>query len=100
MQTKTAIVVLGSLVSAAAMGCGSSGSTDNPGETAAVRASLHRAADCGGLLADLKADALYKLNRTIDRQIQDINACRNAYSDDQCAFAWGYYGGGSFGVGK
>ncbi len=100
MQTKTALVVLGALVSAAAIGCGSSGSDSPTEEAAAVRASLHRAADCGSLLSDLKADALYKLNRTINRQIQDIQACQKAYPDDKCSYAWGggyaipAYGGG------
>ena len=57
MHTKTAIVVLAALASAAAMGCGSSGGSGPALGT--TRASLHRAKSCGDLLGDLKADVVY-----------------------------------------
>lgn len=90
MKTKTAIVVLGALASSVAVGCGSSDSSDpNPSAYGTVRASLHRSADCGSLLSDLKSDAFYKMNKTIDRSIESIRACQKQYGDDQCAF-YGY----------
>lgn len=95
MKTKTAIVVLGALASSVAVGCGSSDSSDpTPSAYGSVRASLHRSADCGSLLSDLKADASYKMNKTIDRSIESIRACQKQYGDDQCAF----YGYGGYGV--
>ena len=87
MHTKTAFVVLATLASAAAIGCGSSGSGSTIGTT---RASLHRAKSCGDLLSDLKADAVYKLNKGIDLQIRGVQACQAKYPDAQCAS----YGGG------
>ncbi len=95
MHTKTAIVVLAALASAAAMGCGSSGGSD-PG-LGTARASLHRAKSCGDLLSDLKADVVYKLNKGINLQIRAIQTCQAKHGDAQCAM-YGYYGGGiSFG---
>ncbi len=88
MHTKTAFVVLATLVSAAAIGCGSSGGSGSTIGT--TRASLHRAKGCGDLLSDLKADAVYKLNKGIDLQIRGIQACQAKYTDAQCAS----YGGG------
>jgi hypothetical protein len=82
MQTKTAFVVLAAL--AAAAGCGSSGSSSP--QVGTVRASLHRAKGCGDLLADLKADASYKVNKVIDLQIKGIQACQAQYPDAQCAY--------------
>lgn len=94
MQIKTAFVLLAALASATAVGCGSSGS-GRDGTTGAVRASLHRAKSCGDLLGDLKADAAYKLNKGIDRQIEILYACQQKYSDEQCSAYGGYgYGGG------
>jgi len=95
MHTKTAIVVLAALASAAAVGCGSSG---GPASTlGTTRASLHRAKSCGELLGDLKADVVYKLNKGIDLQIKQIQACQAKYDDSQCAGYGGYYGGPGFG---
>lgn len=88
MHTKTAFVVLTTLASAAALGCGSSSHSEPP--TGTTRASLHRAKSCGDLLGDLKADAIFKLNKGIDRQIKGIHACQERYPDAQCS----YYGGG------
>jgi hypothetical protein len=93
MHTKTAFVVLAALASAAAVGCGSS-SSSNGGPIGTTRASLHRAKTCPDLLSDLKADAAYKLNKGISRQIETIQACLQKYGDDQCAYYGGYYGGG------
>ena len=90
MHTKTAIVVLAALASAAAVGCGSSG---GPGTNlGTTRASLHRAKSCGDLLSDLKADVTYKLNKGINLQIKQIQACQAKYDDSQCAGYGGYYG--------
>jgi Beta propeller domain len=97
MHTKTAFVVLAALASAAAVGCGSSGG--GSGQTGTVRASLHRAKSCGDLLSDLKADAVYKLNKGIDLQIRGIQHCQSKNADSQCVYG-GYYsarGGSSFG---
>jgi uncharacterized secreted protein with C-terminal beta-propeller domain len=95
MHTKTAFVLVAAFASASTMGCGSGGGgspgTNNP--TGAVRASLHRAQACGDLLADLRADAAYKLNKGIDLQIQNIKWCQQKYGDAQCA-GGGYYNGG------
>ncbi|HVH41499.1 MAG TPA: beta-propeller domain-containing protein [Labilithrix sp.] len=101
MHTKTAFVLLAALASAAATGCSSGGSAGSQSPTGTTRASLHRAKSCGDLLADLKADAAYKLNKGIDRQIQGIQACQQKYDDSQCASGGYYYGGGgSFGGGR
>jgi hypothetical protein len=98
MHTKTAIVVLAALASAAAVGCGSSGGSGN-GNLGTVRASLHRAKSCGDLLGDLKADAIYKLDKGIDLQVKSIQACQAKYPDAQCAYYGGGYGfGGERGV--
>ena len=94
MTVKTAFVVLAALTSAAAVGC-ASGSSDNSGQNPdsdQTKASLHRAKGCDDLLGDLKADAKWKLNHSIDLQIQNIKACQAHYPDAQCA-SWGYYGG-------
>lgn len=91
MHTKTAFVLLTALASTVTVGCGSSSS--NRGITGTQRASLHRAKGCGDLLGDLKADATYKLDKAINRQIEAIRACVNKYGDDRCA----YYGGVSYG---
>ncbi len=90
MHTKTAFVVLAALASAATVGCGSSGGSGPAIGT--TRASLHRAKGCGDLLGDLRADAAYKLNKGIDLQIKQIQACTAKYGDTECAFG-GYYGG-------
>jgi uncharacterized secreted protein with C-terminal beta-propeller domain len=87
MHAKTAFVLLAALASATAIGCGSSGSTREP--TGTQRASLHRAKNCGELLSDLKADAAFKLNKGIDLQIRQIQACIEKYGNDKC----GWYGG-------
>lgn len=96
MQIKTALVVLAALASAAAVGCGSSGGSGPALGT--TRASLHRAKSCGDLLGDLKADVTYKLNKGIDLQIKQIQACQAKYGDAQCAGYGGYYGGPGFGL--
>lgn len=91
MTVKTAFVVLAALTSAAAVGC-ASGSSDqskpDPGGDQ-TKASLHRAKGCDDLLGDLKADAKWKLNHSIDLQIQNIKACQAHYPDAQCA-SYGY----------
>jgi uncharacterized secreted protein with C-terminal beta-propeller domain len=89
MQIKTAFVVLAALTTSAAIGCGGSGgpSLDNP--TGATRASLHRAKSCPDLLADLKGDAAYKLNKGIDQQIRGIQECLARYGETQCS-SFGY----------
>lgn len=94
MHTKTAFVVLAALASAAAVGCGSSGDSLQP--TGTTRASLHRAKSCGDLLTDLKADALYKLNKGIDLQIKSIQHCQTKRTDSECAYG-GYLGYGARG---
>ena len=104
MKTKTAfalVATLASVASLASIGCGSSagssgGGTDNAGTT---RASLHRAKGCGDLLGDLKGDAAYKVNRAIDRQIENILACIRHYGDTQCAGYAGFSVGGGGGGG-
>lgn len=94
MKIQTAFVLIASVTSAAALGCSSSATpTENVG---LARASLHRAKGCGDLLADLKADALFKLNQGIDRQIEQIRTCvARTNSDSSCI----YFGGGSFATG-
>jgi hypothetical protein len=99
MKIQTAFVLLAAVTSAAAMGCGSSG--DKGGVAAGTtRASLHRAKGCGDLLADLKADATFKLNKGIDRQIESIQKCIvRGGTDASCAYGGYYYGGGRGGFG-
>jgi uncharacterized secreted protein with C-terminal beta-propeller domain len=98
MQIKTAFVLLAAVSSAFVAGCGSSASTDQP--TGATRASLHRAKSCGDLLGDFKADATFKLNKAVDRQIEAINKCISKYGDvQQCAYYGGYANFGSGGGG-
>jgi len=93
MKIHSAFVLLAAMSSAAfAVGCGSSPSSSSP--TGTTRASLHRAKGCGDLLADLKADAIYKLDHGIDRQIAQINKCITKNGDANCAYYGGYYGGG------
>lgn len=89
MTIKTAFVLLTALTAAATTACSgsSSSSKDVTGNT---RASLHRAKNCGDLLGDLKADAKFKLNESIDRQILSIQKCIQLYGDASCAS----YGGG------
>jgi uncharacterized secreted protein with C-terminal beta-propeller domain len=98
MQIKTAFVVLAALTTSAAIGCGGgSGSSDNP--TGTTRASLHRAKSCPDLLADLKGDAAYKVNKGIDRQIKAIQACLSKYGQDQCSgYGYAYATSGSGGA--
>jgi hypothetical protein len=94
MTIKTALVVLAALTSAAAVGCadgGSDGSGSNPGDQ--TKASLHRAKGCDDLLGDLKADAKWKVDHSIDNQIQSIKLCQAHYPDSQCASYGGYIGG-------
>ncbi len=88
MRTQTALVLLVALGSAVAAGCSSSSASDGP--VGRQRASLHRAKGCGDLLADLKADAKWKLDRALDRAVEDIQRCQAQYGDAQC----GYYGYG------
>src|SRR5688572_19792343 len=98
MTIKTAFVLVAAATSAFAVGCGSSSS--NPPQAGETRASLHRAKSCGDLLSDLKADATFKLNKAVDRQIESINKCITRNGDvQQCAYYGGYYGGGFGGGG-
>lgn len=103
MKIQTAFVLIAALTSAAATGCGSSSDASKGPATGTTRASLHRAKSCGDLLTDLKADATYKLDKGIDRQIESIQKCiaRSGGVDTQnCAYG-GYVGGGSsFGNGE
>ena len=93
MKIQTAFVLLAAVTSAAAMGCGTSSDAPSTGTTGKVRASLHRAKGCGDLLSDLKADATYKLNKAVDRQIESIQKCIvRGGSDQSCAYG-GYVGG-------
>jgi uncharacterized secreted protein with C-terminal beta-propeller domain len=94
MTIKTALVVLAALTSAAAVGCSSSDSNNSSANADTTKASLHRAKGCTDLLADLKADAKWKLDHSIDLQILNIQACRTHYPDAQCASYGGYIGGG------
>jgi uncharacterized secreted protein with C-terminal beta-propeller domain len=90
MTLKTAFVLLAAASTATfAVGCGAS--SDKSDATGSARASLHRAKGCGDLLADLKADAAYKLNLGIDRQIQGIQKCIELSGEESCA-SGGYYG--------
>jgi hypothetical protein len=98
MKIHSAIVLLTALgTSAFAVGCGSS--EPSVGTTGTTRASLHRAKGCGDLLTDLKADATFKLNKGIDRQIAQIKKCIEKTDDKNCAYYGGYYGGGMRGEG-
>src|SRR4051794_11229633 len=100
MKIQTAFVLIAAVTSAAATGCGSSSDAPKDG-TGTQRASLHRAKGCGDLLSDLKADASYKLNTGIDRQIESIQKCIVRTSDDQSCVYGGYFGGVySGGVGR
>jgi hypothetical protein len=95
MYIKTAFVLLSALASTAIIvGCGSGGTGGDGATTGTQRASLHRAKTCGDLLGDLKADAAYKLNHGINRQIEVIRACQAKYSDERCNSFGGYIGGG------
>lgn len=96
MKTHSALVLLAALgTSVFAVGCGNS--DPQVGTTGTTRASLHRAKGCGDLLVDLKADATFKLNKGIDRQIEQIKKCISKTSDANCAYYGGYYGGGGRG---
>lgn len=97
MSIKTAVVVLAALTASASIGCGKGGGSIPDANSSTTRASLHRAKDCGGLLSDLRADAKFKLDHSIDYQIQGIKACQAHYPDSQCAY-YGGYGGVSYGV--
>lgn len=100
MQIKTAFVLLAAVSSALVAGCGSSSS--NAPSAGATRASLHRAKSCGDLLGDFKADATFKLNKAVDRQIEVIQKCIAKYGDvQQCSYYGGYvgYGGGGMATG-
>lgn len=90
MKTQTAFAILALIAASAATGCGSSSSSTPT--TGAQRASLHRAKSCPDLLADLKADASYKINRAISRQIESIQSCIQRNGDAQCAYYGGYVG--------
>lgn len=96
MKIQTAFVLIAAVTSAAAMGCGSSSDNASKNPNGVARASLHRAKGCGDLLSDLKADATYKLNKAIDRQIESIQKCllRSGGSEQNCAYYGGYIGGG------
>ncbi|MBS2017813.1 MAG: beta-propeller domain-containing protein [Deltaproteobacteria bacterium] len=92
MKIHSALVLLAAVgTSAFAVGCGSS--EPSVGTTGTTRASLHRAKGCGDLLVDLKADASFKLNKGIDRQIEQIKKCIARNNDASCAYYGGYYGG-------
>jgi uncharacterized secreted protein with C-terminal beta-propeller domain len=89
MKIKTALVVLAALTTSAAVGCGGGGGSSLDGPAGKTRASLHRAKSCPDLLADLKGDAAYKVNKGIDQQIKAIQACLSKYGEDQCS-GYGY----------
>ena len=93
MKIHTALVLLAALTSSAAVGCGSSESTSNGPNSGSTRVSLHRSKNCGDLLTDLKADAVFKLNKGIDLQIQSIQKCIIRNGEQSCAYG-GYVGGG------
>jgi hypothetical protein len=99
MKIQTAFVLVAAVTSAASMGCGSSSDKAKTDASGTARASLHRAKSCGDLLSDLKADATYKLNKGIDRQIESIQKCiARSGSDQSCTYVGGYYGGGPVGL--
>jgi len=89
MKIQPAFVLLAAVTAAASTGCGDGDKVGSP-SVGTTRASLHRAKGCGDLLADLKADAKYKLDRAIDRQILEIQKCIARDGEASCA----YYGGG------
>ena len=85
----TSIALLAALGATAAVGCGSSSTTENVGS---ARATLHRSKNCGDLIGGLRADAKAKINRSIDRQIQAIQKCIANYGESRCTGGY-YYGG-------
>lgn len=93
MRTQTALVLLVALGSSAFAGCSSSSSSSD-GPTGQVRASLHRAKSCPDLLGDLKSDATTKLDRAVDRAIDDIRRCQAERADSECGYGGYAYGGG------
>ena len=98
MRTKTSYVLLSAALTAMAWGCGGGKGGIETEDPANQRASLHRAKGCGDLLADLKSDAIYKLNKGIDRQIESIQKCVAKYGEQQClGYGYGGYGGSSGG---
>jgi hypothetical protein len=98
MTTKTAFALLAVLTAGATTACGGASSSTSD-VTRDTRASLHRAKSCGGLLSDLKADAKFKLNESLDRQILSIHKCIQLYGDATCAsyggLDYGYATGGA-----
>ncbi len=97
MKIHTAFVLITATTCATALGCAGTGrTTSKDSSSGTARASLHRAKGCGDLLSDLKADATYKLNKGIDRQVESIQQClvRSGGSESNCASYGGYYGGG------
>lgn len=98
MQTKTSLFLLVALASASAIGCGSGGSSGERLGTA--RAALHRAKSCGDLLDDLRADAAFKMNRSIDAQIRSTKECIQYLGDEACGFYSGSYPGPERGYGE
>ncbi len=88
MKSKTAVFVLGSLsITGAVAGCGSSASDPSYPDYSSSRASLHRAQGCDGLLGDLKTDATYKINRTVNAEIAAVRACIAQYGEASCAYS-------------
>lgn len=83
MTIKTAFVLLAAMTAATTACSGPSPSTSETFRD--TRASLHRAKSCGELTGDLKADAKFKLNESIDRQILSIQRCVQTYGDAACA---------------
>lgn len=87
MRTSSALVLLVTVSACGIVGCRSSSSSSPAlGES---RVALHRAKGCADLLEDLKADARTKLDRVLDRAVDDIHRCQAATRDDQCAY-YGY----------
>lgn len=84
MNVKTAFVLFAASGLAALSGCGGSTTTE-PTPIGQDEAMLRRMKSCGELLTELKADASFKLNRNIDRQIDMIQ---------RYGAQGGYYGGG------
>ncbi len=82
MRAKTALVFLSAMgAAAAAVGCSAGKPTEN---TDTSEATLVRVQSCSELESYLKADAAYRMNRQIDRQIESIRV------------GWGYgYSSGS-----
>lgn len=79
---KTALVFLSALGLVALEGCASE-STSTGESTGATTSRLHRAKDCNDLNQQLQADALAKLNKQIDQQIDAIKK-----------YGWNTYGYG------